>query len=64
MCVMLAARSERERELRERRRRVYYSTRGATVMWVLFTAVIVAAGPAREAGGLAHSRARGKGFSF
>jgi len=29
---------------------------------VLFAAVIVAAGAAREAGGLAHGRARGKGF--
>ena len=53
MCYV-AARIERERELRERRRRVGYSTRGATVRRVLFTPVIVAAGAARDAGGLAH----------
>ena len=51
------------RELRERRRWSGYSTRGATVKRVLFTTIIVAAGAAREAGGLAHGRARGKGFS-
>ena len=53
----------RGRELRgRRRRRAGYSTRGATVKRVLFTTIIVAAGAAREAGGLADGRARGKGF--
>ena len=47
----MAARIEREREPRERRRRVGYSTRGATVRRVLFTSVIVAAVAARDAGG-------------
>ena len=41
----------RGRELRERRRRSGYSTRGATVKQILFMIIIVAAGVAREAGG-------------
>ena len=35
----------------------------ATVKRVLFMPIIVAVGAAREVGGLAHSRVRGKGFS-
>ena len=58
----MAARIERERDMREGRRRAGYSTRGATVRRVLFAAVIVAAGAAREAGGLAHGQARRKRF--
>ena len=58
----------RGRELRERRRRSDYSTRGATVKLVLFTTIIVAAGAAREAGGrpgaLPTAEQEGRDFLF
>ena len=49
-------------ESRGREPREGYSTRGATVKQLLFTSLIAAARAAREARGLAHGRARGKGF--
>ena len=52
----------RGRELRERWRRAGYNTHGAIVKRVRFTTIIVVAGAAREAGGLAHGRAREKAF--